>query len=202
MDRLKPAKEDFRYLLDRGYRRSSALDYVCGHYRLGKKDRNVLVRTVFSQKEIRDHKERKVPLGRVKGKTLVVDGYNVLIGAECALGRGRLIESQDGFHRDSLGVFGRYRSGRYTGPALDKLMGVLKRAGPKKVVFYLDSQVSKSGQLAGRIRERLKEYGLEGEVRVVPNVDYEIKSLNRITASSDTGIIEKVDKAVDLVGAL
>lgn len=202
MDKIKLASEDFKYLLDRGYRRPTALNLVCGHYRLGKKERNLIVRKVYSEEEIKNHKRRLVPIKTIKNKTVVIDGYNVLIGAECVLGRGPLIESQDGFHRDSLGIFGKYKYSLFTEPAIEKILLILKKYGPKKAIFLFDSQVSRSGELASFVRRKMAEFGLVGEVNTTRNVDYEIKSLNEITATGDTAIIEKVDKLVDLVGAL
>lgn len=202
MEKIKPASEDLRYLLDHGYRRSTALNFVCGHYKLKKPDRNILVRTVYSKKEIKDHKKRRIPMEGIKDKTIIVDGYNVLIGTECLLGRGQIIESQDGFHRDSLGIFGRYKYSLYTEPAIERILETLKKYEPQKVLFYLDSQVSKSGELASFIRRKMREMGLNGDSITTHNVDREIKSKNGITATSDTAIIEKVNKVVDLVGSI
>ncbi len=202
VDRLKAASEDYKYLLDRGYRRSTALEFVCGHYRLGKKRRNRLVRSVYSKKEIEDHKGRRIPAREIKGEKVAVDGFNVLIGAECALGRGELIEAQDGFHRDALGIFGRYRRGRHTGKAVELILKALKKRDPSDVLILFDAQVSKSGELAAEVRKKMEELGLKGDARTSGNVDYRIKKLNRVTATADTAIIEKVDKAIDLVGEL
>lgn len=202
MDRIGHASKDFRYLLDRGYARHTALNFVCGHYRLGKSERNSIVRKVYSKKEIENHKRRLIPISAIKGKTMVIDGYNVLIGAECVMGRGQIIKSQDGFHRDSLGLFGRYKTSEFTERAIGRILSVLRRCKPGRVIFFFDAQVSKSGQLASYVRKEMREFGLEGDVKTARNVDYEIKSLNEITATSDTAIIEKVDRGVDLIGAL
>jgi hypothetical protein len=202
VEKIKAASEDFRYLLDRGYRRSTALNFICGHYKLKKPERNILVRTVYSKKEIKDHKRRLISIEKIKGKAVVVDCYNVLIGTECVLGRGQIIESQDGFHRDSLGIFGRYKYSLYTEPAIEKILTTLKKNEPKEVLFLLDSQVSKSGDLALFIRRKMGEAGLKGDAITTHNVDFEIKTRNQIAATSDTAIIEKVKKVVDLVGAI
>jgi len=199
---LQRACKDVRYLLDRGYDRYSALNFVSGHYRLDKKERNFVARSVFSGKEIEDHGKRRLPLSRIKGKTIVVDGYNILIAAECALGRGPLIKSDDGFHRDALGVFGRYKTNIYTTVAIERILAILKKYKPDRVVFLFDSQVSRSGQLAALVRKRMAEAGLGGEARTTPNADYEIKQMNEITATSDSAIIEKVGKVVDIIGVL
>ncbi len=202
MDKLKDSFKDYKYLLDRGYRRRTALNFVCGHYRLGKKDRNRLVRRVYSEEEIRDHKSRKIPIGDIRGERVVVDGFNVLIGAECALGRGEVIKAQDGFHRDALGIFGRYKQSRYTGKAVELILKTLKKHEPSDVLILFDAQVSKSGELAAKVRKKMEGLDLNGDAHTARNVDYQIKKLNRITATGDTAIIEKVDKAIDLVGEL
>ena len=188
--------------MDRGYRRHTALNFVCGHYRLGKKQRNLIVRSVYSAQEIKDHRKRLTPIEKIRGEKVVIDGFNVLIGAECVLGRGPVVEAQDGFHRDSLGLCGRYKPSLYTEPAIERILALLKKHEPKSVLFLFDSQVSKSGELVALIRRKMGETGLEGDARTAPNVDYEIKQLNRMTATSDTAIIEKVKRVVDLVGEL
>jgi hypothetical protein len=202
MEKLRDAQRDLKYLLDRGYRRSTALNFVCGHYRLAKKSRNRLVRTAFSDEEIRDHKSRLVPMKEIRGEKIAVDGYNVLIGAECVWGRGRVIASQDGFHRDALGVFGRHKGSKYTKKAIDRTLLTLQKHNPSEVVFLFDAQVSKSGELARHVRKRMAELGITGDARTSRTVDHDLKAMNAITATSDTGIIEKVDRAIDIVGAL
>lgn len=202
MDDLEKASQDLKYLLDRGYRRSTALNFVGGHYRLDKVQRNTLVRIVYSNKEIKEHKKKLLSIEKIKDEKVIVDGYNVLIGVECALGRGELLESMDGFYRDSLGVFGRYRYNLYTEMAIKKILEVLRNYGAGYTTFFLDSQVSKSGELAKYIRQAMEDMEIKGEVIPLKNVDYEIKSLNKITATSDSAIIEKVDKVVDLVRAV
>ncbi|MDP3065702.1 MAG: DUF434 domain-containing protein, partial [Methanobacteriaceae archaeon] len=41
---LKNAENDLRYLLNRGYRKTTALNFVAGHYLLDKSQRNYLAR--------------------------------------------------------------------------------------------------------------------------------------------------------------
>ncbi len=75
-------------------------------YRLTKKERNFLLRAIFSKKEAEVHKKKLT--GNVRGKGLVVDGYNVMITVESFLNGKELFISDDGFVRDVSATFGNY----------------------------------------------------------------------------------------------
>ena len=46
--KIQNASNDLRFLLNRGYRKVMAIDFVGNHYLLDKNERNFLNRTVFS----------------------------------------------------------------------------------------------------------------------------------------------------------
>jgi len=196
--RVKEASLDYRYLINRGYKKKVALAFVGGHYRLSTQERNFILRSVFSDSEIAAHKKRKVDVSEIKNQKLVVDGYNVLIGTWAALS-GKAIRSDDGFVRDCVGYFGNYSLGIRSKTALSRILKVLKQNEPKFVLFLFDSQVSRSGELAEFVREELDRNAIMGHARTSKRVDYDIKEMGWITASSDSAIIEKVDRVVDLV---
>ena len=199
---LKNASKDFKYLLDRGYRRTPALNFVADHYRLGKQDRNFIIRFVFSEKEIRNHKSKLIPFPRIRRKNLVIDTYNVLVTAQAVISGKEVVRGMDGFLRDTSAVFSKYRFNEETKNAIEKILDILSDYGPGFVLFILDSQISRSGELASYIRERLKEKFIEGNARVSRNADREIKNLDWITATSDSVIIEKTKNAVDIIKLL
>lgn len=195
---LKNASLDMKHLLDRGYKKSSALNFVADHYGLGKQDRNFLVRFVFSEKGIIDHKSKLIPIGRITGRNLVIDTYNILITVEAILSGREIVRGMDGFLRDTSAVFSNYKFNEETKNAIEKILEILSEYGVKSVLFILDSQISHSGELASYIRKRLKEYSLRGDAIVSRSADREIIKQNRITATSDSAIIEKVKKAIDI----
>ncbi|MCQ4344747.1 MAG: DUF434 domain-containing protein, partial [Sulfolobaceae archaeon] len=51
---LRPAYEDYKYLLDRGYNRKPALDLVSARYGLSGEERLLLYRCVHSEAELRE----------------------------------------------------------------------------------------------------------------------------------------------------
>ncbi|MEA3255054.1 MAG: DUF434 domain-containing protein [Candidatus Altiarchaeota archaeon] len=195
---INKAAQDMKYLLNRGYPRSTALNLVVNHYCLSLGQRNFLVRYVFSDDETRDHKSRLIPVKEIMGGDVVVDTFNVLITVEAVLSGGEIVEGMDGFLRDTSAVFSKYRFSETSKKALNKLLEVLSRHKPASVLFILDSQISRSGELASFIRNKLGEFSLEGGARTSGRADYEIIKLNRITCTSDSVIIGKVDRVVDL----
>ncbi len=195
---LKKACHDMKYLLDRGYKKTTALNFVANHYGLSKHDRNFLVRYVFSENEIRDHKSRLIPLRKITGKNLVIDTYNLLITVQAITSGNEVVKGMDGFLRDTSAVFSKYKFNEDTRDAIENILRILSKHRPKSVLFVLDSRMSRSGELASCIREKLEEFYIPGDARVSRYADREIIKRNRITATSDSIIIEKVKNVVDI----
>jgi hypothetical protein len=193
--------KDLKFLLDRGYKRKSALNLVSTRYSLDKKQKNFLLRKVFSEKEIKEHKRKLIPVKKIKGEKIIIDTYNVLITVETILskkGERELVEGMDGFLRDFRGIFSSYKFDENTKIALEKIFKVLKKFEPEFSLFILDSQISRSGELASYIRQKLSEYNLKGNAQTKRSADSFICKKNLITLTSDTKIIEKVDRVVDI----
>ncbi len=195
---IDDAAKDLKYLLDRGYNRKTSLDFISGRYQLKKQEKNLLYRYVFSDEEIIRHKYKLIPLNEIRNKKLVVDAYNVLITVEAIADKEKLIEGMDGFLRDFRGVFSSYRFSEKTETALDEILRLLIGYKPEDVLFIFDSQISKSGELAGYTRGRLGDFDIGGDAKTSDSADKEIIELNRITATTDTVIIENVDRVVDI----
>ncbi|MEE8167390.1 MAG: DUF434 domain-containing protein [Candidatus Hydrothermarchaeales archaeon] len=194
---LKDAICDLRYLLNRGYKRKTALRMVEDRYQLSSGKRNFLVRAVFSEEEAREHKIKLACIEDVDGKLVAIDGYNILIGVEAALKGESVFLCDDGFVRDASAIFGKYRVSKYTLPAVEQILEVLKVHSPKEAIFIFDAQISRSGELAALVRGKLQEFKLIGDAIAVPNADYEL-SKYQLVCSSDRAIIKKVQKVVDL----
>lgn len=210
MDNLKLAELDLRFLLNRGYRKKVALQFVSNHYLLEKKERNYLSRLVFADVKVKERKKKRVQIDELPGKCLIIDGYNVLITVESILrslkkpeeNNNNLVWSDDGFIRDVESVFGKYKIGPQTKPALKLILKHLKNYEVGKVKFFFDQQVSFSGKLAHIIQKNLSKYEIEGAVLLSKRVDHDLKTeVNKtgaIIATSDSAIIDKVDKVVDI----
>ncbi|MEK6978400.1 MAG: DUF434 domain-containing protein [Candidatus Hydrothermarchaeota archaeon] len=196
---LSPLRDpilDLRYLLDRGYRRATAIRVVGDGYRLGKRERNILLRAVFSRLEAGEHRRRRV--GPEGAEEVVIDGYNVLITVEALL-RGEAFLSDDGFVRDATGIYGKYRRSRQTALALGEILAFLKAHRSRLVRFFFDGQVSGSGELCALVRRMLREAGLSGDARTVKSADGALlRNRSKILATSDSAVIEKAERVLDI----
>jgi len=203
---LTEAKKDFQYLLERGFPRTGALEYVGNHYLLGEMERNYLNRTVFTRAKIESRKDKLILLADIEGKDVLLDGYNVLITVETMLqGVDELVVNcDDGVIRDVKAVFGKYKKNENTEPALNSIISLLKIFKPKNVLFFFDSPVSLSGELARATREILESQGVPGDAQTSENVDKTLIDLSYklggVVATSDGIIMDKVDLVLDVPG--
>ena len=198
--RILEAAEDLRYLLNRNYNRDQALTFVGDHYKLHKEERFILYRAIYSQKEVRERKEKTISFEELQGKTLTIDAYNVIIVLETMLKGKELIESDDSFVRDISGVFGKHKITKTTRQAISLIMQALKQNPPKKTLIFFDSPVSKSGELAAITRKKMEEYGINGTAQVVKQADNAVIRRGEVAATSDSVILQKAKKTFDLAG--
>jgi hypothetical protein len=184
------ASVDLKYLLNRGYNKTSALTFVCNHYQLEKADRHFLARAVFSDDKVIKTLEKKLSIEEIQGNDVVIDGFNVLITVEAVL-KNEAIICDDSVLRDTQGIFGKYTLSENTDRALQEIYYILKKYLPRSVTFYFDQQVSHSGDLCSRVNPHFC-------CKTVKHVDLTISNLNKITATSDSVLIENLDHFIDI----
>lgn len=192
---LNRAYEDLKYLLNRGYRKKIALDFVGNHYRLTIRQRHLLARCVFSDEWIQRVGEKVLRPENLRGAVLGVDGFNVIITLESII-KGRAIICEDGFVRD-LEYRKRYRPTEKAQESVNLVAETLSELQVGKAVFFYGASNPRSGEVR-RITERaLERHGIDGEVRLVRAPDFELKSFEYV-ATADVAIIEKVRGVFDL----
>ena len=144
-----------------------------------------------------------IPICKIKGNTLLIDGYNCLISIESICSdEDSLIIGDDGVMRDVNAVFGKYKYRGITENALNSIISLIKVYQPKDVKVFYDKPVSFSGKLA-KLTERIMEnYGIIGIAETAVNVDYQIIKLSHktcgVVATSDGIIMDKVDYILDI----
>jgi hypothetical protein len=185
---LRDAADELRYLLDRGYRKDYALDFVCDHHKLRGAERATLARSVFSFKEASSVKRKMLSLDDADGREVCVDGYNVLITCEAACA-GRALVCDDGVVRDTEGVFGKYKVTPSTWETLEGICRILEKTS---FLFLFDAQVSRSGKIVEYLTSRGHEAMTER------HVDSAIIKSGLIAATSDSVILEKVSHFIDV----
>jgi hypothetical protein len=198
---FEKAAADVRYLLDRGYPQKGAVGFVCAHYRLGEESRYLLSRIVLSHEVSEKRKTKFLPCDKIEGSGILIDGYNIIIGLESILDKKAYL-CDDGVIRDIKGISRNYKVFENTETAIELILQFLKENNPSYVCFLLDSQISKSGLLAGTLRGKISDFGLKGDARTSKHVDYDLKSSKHIVASSDGVIIDEAETVVNFLSCL
>ena len=192
---LSEAYRDLKYLLNRGYRKSYALEFVANHYRLTKKERHLLARCVFSDGWIAEVKEKLLKPEELAGKILAIDGFNVLITLESLL-EGKAILCEDGLVRD-LKYQGKYKPHEKTRENLKLIVSALAGLSPQKAIFFYGKNNSRSGVVRALTAELLSEFDVPGEVLLVKSPDHELKGFETV-ATADVGVIGHAKGVFDL----
>jgi len=210
--RLLPAEElkeklsepaiELRYLLSKGYKRRNTITFVSNHHRLREQERQILSRLVFSPETAEGRIKKKLTCSQLGGCDLFVDGYNVIISIENVLKNELIWLADDGFLRDTCGVFNKHRITDMTLMAVDEMLSTLAALKVRSVTILLDSQMSNSGRLAVFIRKKSENTIFKVDVMTSKHVDFDLKKAGEyaVIATADSVIIDAVNKVVDMMG--
>jgi hypothetical protein len=201
-EHLRAAARDVRYLLDNGYPKESSIRFVSDHYRLSEEERFVIVRVTVPSKVAESRERKALRLGDLSGRELFVDGYNVLITVESLLERKPVYRCDDGYLRDTRGIFRYYRPSGITPIALAQILDLIALAKPSLVTVLLDSQMSLSGELACTVRSMMADRSIPGIARAVKNVDRQLKSAGSVVSTADGNILDAIEFALDIPSEL
>jgi len=201
-EHLQNAAQDFRYLLNRRYPRKAALELVGNRYGLTFDERHLLHRGVFSSKDSQARRKKRIPIKEIRNKDLAIDGHNVLITIEAGLSGRPLVLGDDGYVRDISGLSGSFKKTKRTEEAVQFIIRTLKEWKPRQTLFLLDAPISMSGRLAEEIRDRLKRENLLGDAMAVKVPEKILIGFPGIVATSDTDIIDRSKKVLDLAGCV
>jgi len=195
---LKEARLDLKFLLDRGYRKQSALKLVGDKYQLGKTERSLLFRSVMPESEAEIIRSRIIRPEQLAGRRILVDGFNVLNTVEAMLRGEPLILCDDGVLRDIMEKHSKYRPSHLTENALRMILEFLKSAHVAEVEMLYESQISRSGEVAGLTRHLLSEIGLTGDAKTTKTVDSILAKSGEIIATSDSAILLRCRTFIDI----
>lgn len=195
---MRRAADEARYLVDRGYPKDSAIRFVCNHHCPTQAQRFVLTRIIVAATVAYSRRAKAQSLESLRLNVVIVDGYNVFITTESLLAGYPVYSCDDGFLRDTRGIFSSYKISSLTAPALSGLLDLLAEAGTAHVEVLLDQQMSCSGDLAELVRGMMAGRGLPGTARTVGNVDHLLKVSEAVVATSDGNVIDAAIRIFDL----
>jgi len=198
IDVLREARLDLKFLLDRGYRKQSALKLVGDKYQLSRAERSLLFRSVMPESEAEIIRSKIIRPEQLAGRRVLVDGFNVLNTVEAMLRREPLILCDDEVLRDIMEKHSKYKPSHLTENALKMILEFLKSAHVAEVEVLYESQISRSGEVAGLTRHLLSEMGLRGDARTAKTVDSLLAKSGEIIATSDSAILLRCRAFIDI----
>ncbi len=196
------AVADYSLLLGKGYAQKSSLKLVGDHFALTERQRLAVMRCACSDSQLTGRAGREVVFGAVRDKSIVVDGYNILITTEAALSGACVFIGRDGCIRDLSGLHGSYRKVCETMPALELIAKTLEDIGVKHALWFFDSPVSNSGRLKTIIGRLAEENHWPWEARLLPNPDVELIATDEIIATSDSDVLDKSGRWINLTAQI
>ncbi|MDT8300117.1 MAG: DUF434 domain-containing protein [Sedimentisphaerales bacterium] len=196
------AVADFSLLLTKGYAEKSALKLVGDRFSLTERQRLAVMRSACSDEQLVSRNKRYVAPENLTGKSIAIDGYNLLITIEAAISGGVILKGRDGCFRDLASVHGTYRKVTETIPALELIGQFLRETGAGKALWLLDSPVSNSGRLKTLIGELARKNKWDWEIELLLSPDAELKKTDSIVASSDSVVLDGCSSWVNLAAEI
>jgi len=180
----------------------SALKLVGDRHELRERQRVAVSRAACSDEQKAARRQRCVEAERLTGEAVWIDGFNLIISIEAALGGGVLLSCRDGSLRDMSSVHGSYRAVQETERALEMIGGGLAELAPNSVTWLLDQPISNSGRLAQTIREMAEARGWAWTVEVVMNPDAVLARVEGVVVSADSAVLDRCGRWSNLSGWL
>ncbi len=188
------AVNDLCFLLSRGYSENSGLNVVGNRYKLQKRQRLAILRISCSNQGTITRNKSRCFENELEGKTVEIDGFNLLIFLESILSGAFIFKARDGLYRDISSVHGSYKRVIKTEEAILITGNILKDLGVRSVIWYFDQPVSNSGGLKTNLLQISHKNRFNWEVNLVFNPDKELIKSKNIIISSDGWILEHVNK--------
>jgi len=200
---LSRAAYDYCWLLDKAYTPKAALKLVGDHFKLKERQRKALDRCCQPQSLISEMQQREIcEPASLKDQPLIIDGFNLLIILEGALGGAPVFKGRDGLIRDISGLHGSYRKISETPEAIALVSSFVKEFSTGPVLWVFDKPVSNSGRLAQLVQQIGKENQVNWDTELCDQADSRIASSGQIVASSDSQILARCSQWFNLCGYL
>jgi hypothetical protein len=202
LPRLREAVADFSLLLTKGYGDKGALKLVGDHFSLTARQRLAVMRGACSDQHLHSRLAREVPIEDLPGRSIAIDGYNLLITIEAAMSGGLIFRGRDGCFRDLASIHGTYRRVEETIPAIQLIGDFLMQLGISHALWLLDSPVSNSGRLKTLIARLAAEHGWLWDIRLTISPDAELSKTGEIVVSTDSIILDACPQWTNLAAAI
>lgn len=187
---IRTAIEDYSMLLTKAYADSGALKLVGDHFSLTARQRLAVMRSACSDQQLAIRKQSQLTPDSIAGKSVVIDGFNLLITIETALSGGILLKCRDGCIRDMASIHGTYRTVQETTFALELIAETLNELRVDNVLWLFDKPVSNSGKLKVLIYELAEKNGWNWNADLFFNPDTELIASDSVVITADSNVLD------------
>lgn len=188
---MQSAASHLAWLLSRGYALPSSLKLVGDRFRLKERQRIAVKRATCSDNQRRTRAESELATNEVAGRSILVDGFNLITTIEAHLSGGVLLRCQDGCLRDMASMHGSYRKVSETEPALKLIGEHFAERGVTSVHWLLDQPVSNSGRLRNVIEDIALQHQWAWTAELVPDPDVVLRETSELIVTADSGILDE-----------
>ncbi len=197
------AVNDYRYLLEKAYPQKSILKIVGDKYQLNSTQRSILFRGITTKEKCLILRKKSIK-NLKPGSTLFIDGYNVIRTIGSYLSGKTVFISMDGFLRDAAEMHRSVLKEKVLNQSINLMFEFLDKSQISMVKIYLDEPISKSGELASVLNDKLLKTGINGHALTVHSPDHHLKEVKEgIICTADSAIINHTQTTVfDLAKAI
>jgi len=188
-EKLLPALNDMHYLLSKDYPPRATLALVANRYRLRQRQILATQGMACSAKDIENRKHKEIDAGAISGKTIYLDGFNIVIIMETLFSGGFVFRGLDGCYRDISSVHGSYKRVKQTEEVLVTVGETLQKLAPERVIWIFDAPVSNSGRLKTLCYEIAVKHGFAWDIYLDNAPDKFLIAENRLIVSSDAWVL-------------
>jgi hypothetical protein len=192
------AVEELSWLLTRGYPPASTLKLVGDCYALTERQRWAVGRAACTDEQRVQRTAKLLLPDRLGDRPVSIDGFNLIITLETALGGGVILHGRDSALRDLSSIHGTYRAVQETDRAIHLVAAALLPITTGPVRWLLDQPVSNSGRLAARLRELGAILGLPWTAEIVMNPDNVLAETTDVVVTSDSVVLDRADSWLNL----
>jgi len=188
-EKLLLALQDMHYLLSKDYPPRATLALVGNRYRLRQRQILALQGMACSAMDIENRQSKELASDQIKGKTIYLDGFNVVIILETFLSGGFVFKGLDGCYRDISSVHGSYKRVQQTESVLIIVGKALQALGAERVVWIFDAPVSNSGRLKTLCYEIASAHGFAWDIYLDNAPDKYLIAESRLIVSADAWVL-------------
>lgn len=171
LETLRTASHYVGYLINAGYDLKQATAFVGNHFLLSERQRLAIMRSLATDEQLAIRRHKELPIAKVSGNEVNIDGFNIIITLEVLLCDSILFSCMDGTIRDLAALRGTYRIIPETHDAIQLLFDILEDTEIRRACILLDEPVSNSGRLKSLIADIGETYPFDLDIQIMKDVD-------------------------------